>query len=221
MAQERLVQKVQVPALPIPKDSPIKQYLDDLNNILRLFFNLLANAVNNVFGDFGGRFLDVPNALYFSTVDQAVAVVDTPQVVTFNQTYLESGFSINGASNSQITATYSGVYNFQFIGQLSSGSASAKNIYLWITRNGTDLGYTAREFVLSGSGDIDEVIWNFNLDLAAGEYVEMTWVSDDIDVTMESVPPAVSPATPHPGVTSAVLTVNFISALPDTRPTPP
>jgi len=218
---ERLVQKVQAPALPIPKAGPLKQYLDDLNNILRLFFNLLVNAVNNVFGELGGRFIDVPNALYFSTVDQPIAVVDTPQVVTFNQTYLESGFSINGASNSQITATYSGVYNFQFIGQLSSGSASAKNVYLWISRNGTNLGYTAREFVLSGSGEIDEVIWNFNLDLAAGEYIEMVWVSDDIDVTMATVPPAVSPATPHPGVTSAVLTVNFISALPEVRPTPP
>ena len=218
---ERLVQKVQPPALPIPKAGPLKQYLDDLNNILRLFFNLLANAVNNVFGELGGRFIDVPNALYFSTVDQPIAVVNTAQVITFNQTYLQSGFSINGASNSQITATYSGVYNFQFIGQLSSGSASAKNIYLWITRNGIDLGYTAREFVLQGSGEIDEVIWNFNLDLAAGEYVEMTWVSNDIDVTMATVPPAVSPATPHPGVTSAVLTVNFISALPEVRPTPP
>ena len=218
---ERLVQKVQPHALPIPKASPLKQYLDDLNNILRLFFNLLANAVNNVFGELGGRFIDVPNALYFSTVDQPIAVVDTPQVVTFNQTYLQSGFTINGASNSQITATYGGVYNFQFIGQVSSGSASAKNIYLWISRNGTDLGYTAREFVLQGSGDIDEVIWNFNLDLAAGEYIEMKWVTDDIDVTMKTVPPAVSPATPHPGVTSAVLTVNFISALPETRPTPP
>ena len=217
----RLVQKVQVPALPIPKDSPLKQYLDDLNNILRLFFNLLANAVNNVFGELGGRFIDVPNALYFSTVDQPIAVVDTAQVVTFNQTYLESGFSINGASNSQITAVYGGVYNFQFIGQVSSGSASAKNIYLWISRDGTDLGYTAREFVLQGSGDIDEVIWNFNLDLAAGEYIEMKWVTDDIDVTMETVPPAVSPATPHPGVASAVLTINFISALPEVRPTPP
>jgi hypothetical protein len=195
--------------------------LDDLNNILRLFFNLIANAVNTVFGELGGRFIDVPNALYFSTVNQPIAVVDTPQVVTFNQTYLESGFELNGASNSQITATYGGVYNFQFIGQLSSGSSSAKNIYLWITRDGTDLGYTAREFVLSGSGEIDEVIWNFNLDLAAGEYIEMKWVSDDIDVTMATVPPAVSPATPHPGVTSAVLTVNFISALPEVRPTPP
>ena len=221
MAQERLVQKVQPPALPIPKAGPLKQYLDDLNNILRLFFNLVANAVNNVFGELGGRFLDVPNALYFSTVDQPIAVVDTAQPVTFNQTYLKSGFELNGGSNSQITATYSGVYNFQFIGQLSSGSASAKNIYLWITRNGTDLGYTAREFVLQGSGEIDEVIWNFNLDLAAGEYIEMTWVSDDINVTMATVPPAVSPATPHPGVTSAVLTINFISALPEVRPTPP
>lgn len=218
---ERLVQKVQAPALPISKAGPLKQYLDDLNNILRLFFNLLVNAVNNVFGELGGRFIDVPNALYFSTVDQPIAVVDTPQVITFNQTYLESGISINGASNSQITATYSGVYNFQFIGQLSSGSASAKNVYLWISRNGTNLGYTAREFVLSGSGEIDEIIWNFNLDLAAGEYIEMVWVSDDIDVTMATVPPAVSPATPHPGVTSAVVTINFISALPEVRPTPP
>ena len=218
---ERLVQKVQPPALPIPKAGPLKQYLDDLNNILRLFFNLVANAVNNVFGELGGRFLDVPNALYFSTVDQPIAVVDTAQVITFNQTYLESGFVLDGGTDSEITATYSGVYNFQFIGQLSSGSASAKNIYVWITRNGADLGYTAREFVLQGSGEIDEIIWNFNLDLAAGEYIEMTWVSDDINVTMATVPPAVSPATPHPGVTSAVLTINFISALPEVRPTPP
>jgi hypothetical protein len=56
----RLVQKVQVPALPIPKDSPLKQYLDDLNNILRLFFNLLANAVNNVFGELGAGLSTCP-----------------------------------------------------------------------------------------------------------------------------------------------------------------
>jgi hypothetical protein len=213
----RLVQKVQPPALPIPKESPLKQYLDDLNNILRLFFNLLANAVNSVFGELGGRFLDVPNALYFSTVDQPIAVVDTAQVVTFNQTYLESGFSINGASNSQITAVYDGVYNFQFTTQIVSGSASSKTIYLWISRNGTDLGYTAKDVVLSGSADVNEATWNFNLDLAAGEYVEMKWSSDDIDASLN----AEAAASPHPGIPSAVITVNFISALPEVRPTPP
>jgi hypothetical protein len=213
----RLVQKVQPPALPIPKETPLKQYLDDLNNILRLFFNLLANAVNSVFGELGGRFLDVPNALYFSTVDQPIAVVDTAQVVTFNQTYLESGFSINGASNSQITAVYDGVYNFQFTTQIVSGSASSKTIYLWISRNGTDLGYTAKDVVLSGSADVNEATWNFNLDLAAGEYVEMKWSSDDIDTSLN----AETATSPHPGVASAVITINFISALPEVRPTPP
>jgi hypothetical protein len=213
----RLVQKVQSPALPIPKDSPLKQYLDDLNNILRLFFNLLANAVNSVFGELGGRFLDVPNALYFSTVDQPIAVVDTAQVVTFNQTYLESGFSINGGSNSQITAVYGGVYNFQFTTQIVSSSASSKTIYLWISRNGTDLGYTAKDVVLQGSSDVNEATWNFNLDLAAGEYVEMKWSSDDIDASLNSE----AATSPHPGVASAVVTINFISALPETRPTPP
>ena len=214
---ERLVQKVQTPALPIPRPGPLKHYLDDLNNILRLFFNLLANAVNNVFGELGGRFIDVPNALYFSTVDQPIAAVDTAQVITFNQTYLESGFSINGASNSQITATYSGVYNFQFTTQLVSSSASSKTIYIWISRNGTDLGYTAKDVILSGSADVNEATWNFNLDLAAGEYVEMKWSSDDIDASLNSE----APASPHPGVASAVVTINFISALPEVRPTPP
>ncbi|MDF1853688.1 MAG: hypothetical protein P1U85_22835 [Verrucomicrobiales bacterium] len=214
---ERLVQKVQTPALPIPRPGPLKHYLDDLNNILRLFFNLLANAVNNVFGELGGRFIDVPNALYFSTVDQPIAVVNTGQVVTFNQTYLESGFSINGGSNSQITATYGGVYNFQFTTQIVSGSASSKTIYLWISRSGTDLGYTAKDVVLQGSSDVNEATWNFNLDLAAGEYVEMKWSSDDIDASLNSE----AATSPHPGVASAVVTINFISALPETRPTPP
>ena len=214
---ERLVQKVQPPALPIPKPGPLKQYLDDLNNILRLFFNLLANAVNNVFGELGGRFLDVPNALYFSTADQPIAAVDTAQVVTFNQTYLESGFSINGASNSQITATYGGVYNFQFTTQIASTSANSKTVFIWISRNGTDLGYTAKDFVLQGSSDVNEATWNFNLDLAAGEYVEMKWSSDNIDASLNSE----AATSPHPGVASAVVTINFISALPETRPTPP
>jgi len=212
-----LINKVEPPALPIPPESTLKSYLYDLNNILRLFFNRLANNLNLLTGDFGGRFVDVPNALYFSTVDQPIAVVDTAQVITFNQTYLENGFSINGGSNSQITATYSGVYNFQFTTQIVSSSASSKTVYLWISRNGTDLGYTAKNVILSGSADVNEATWNFNLDLAAGEYVEMKWSSDDIDASLNSE----AASSPHPGVASAVVTINFISVLPEVRPTPP
>ena len=213
----RLVQKVQPPALPIPKESPLKQYLDDLNNILRLFFNLVANAVNNVFGELGGRFIDVPNALYFSTVDQPIAVVDTAQVVTFNQTYLESGFELNGGSNSEITAVYGGVYNFQLTLTLTSTSGSSKDAYVWIARNGTDLGYTTRPYNISGSGRMLDIQWAFDIDVAAGEYLEFYWSGTSTNLELG----ASAAATPHPGIPSAIITVNFISALPETRPTPP
>ena len=215
--RDRLVQKVQPPALPIPKAGPLKQYLDDLNNILRLFFNLLANAVNTIFGELGGRFIDVPNALYFSTVDQPIAVVDVGQDVTFNATYLESGMTINGGNNSEITATYDGIYNIQLSAQPASSSASSKIVYVWIARNGTALGYTAKQFVLAGSADVKNLTYNFNIDLAAGEYIEIVWSSDNINTKLD----AQAATAAHPAVASAVLTINFISALPEVRPTPP
>ena len=43
--------KVQAPALPIPPAGPLKKYLDDLNNILRLYFNRLDNALRNTMAD--------------------------------------------------------------------------------------------------------------------------------------------------------------------------
>jgi len=217
MAQERLVQKVQPPALPIPKAGPLKQYLDDLNNILRLFFNLVANAVNNVFGEFGGRFLDVPNALYFSTADQALVASNTAQPVTFNQTYLESGFVQDGGTDSEITAVYGGVYSFQLTLTLTSTNGSSKDAYVWIARNGTDLGYTTRPYNISGSGRMLDIQWAFDIDVAAGEYIEFYWSGTNTNLELG----ASAAVTPHPGIPSAVLTVNFISALPETRPTPP
>ena len=111
---ERLVQKVQAPALPIPKAGPLKQYLDDLNNILRLFFNLVSNAVNSVFGEQGGRFIEAPNAKFFSTVDQTASVINTAYALQFENTYLDEAISITGTPKTRITPLYSGVYNLSF-----------------------------------------------------------------------------------------------------------
>jgi hypothetical protein len=202
----RLINKVEAPALPIPPERNIlRTYLDDLNNILRLFFNRLANNINLLTGEYGGQFVEVPNGLFFSTTDQPIAVINTAQVVSFENTYLSEAITINGGSNSQITATYSGIYNFQFVAQAVSNSASSKNVYVWIRRDGTDINYSARHLVLSGSND------------SKGSYIEMMWSSDDIDTKLDFE----AAATPHPGEPSAVITVTFVSVLPETLPTPP
>ena len=212
--RDRLVQKVQTPALPIPKDTPLKQYLDDLNNILRLFFNLLSNAVNAVFGDLGGRFLDMPNGLFFSTVDQPIAVVDVGQVISFNNTYLSNAVAITGVSNSRITATYSGVYNLQLAAEIASSSTSSKIVYVWITRDGSDVSYTARQYVLAGSSDVKQISYNFIIDLVAGQYIEFKWSSDDLDTALDTQAATVN----HPEVPSCSVAVTFASALPVVLP---
>jgi len=214
---EGLLGRVATPALPVAGMGPDKTHHDNLNNVLRLYFNSASNAVNSVTGHLGGRFLDQANALFYSIVDQTAATTNTGYPVQFENTYLNHGVTINGGSSSQITVEYSGIYNFQFTGSVYSVSASPKNVYLWIRRNGTDIGYSTKQYVLSGSGDAVPVTWNFNIDMTTGQYLEMIWATSDTTAILE----AAAPSSPHPGIPSAVMAVSLVSALPDTLPTPP
>lgn len=218
MSNERyLINKIQPPALPVAPQNPIRGYLDDLNNIMRLFFARAANNINLLTGADGGRFIDSPNGLFWDNGDQTLTTVNVAQPVRFNQTYLDNGMFINGATTSEITVTYSGVYNFQFNAMLRSTNASSKIAYIWIRRSGTDIGYSAREYLISGSGGILEINWNFNIDMQAGQYIQIMWAGDDTNMTLD----AIAPTSPHPGVPSAVIAVTFVSVLPDVIPTPP
>ena len=212
-----LLGKIAPPALPVSPTSPLKGYMDALNNVLRLFFNGISSATNALIGENGGRFLQSPNGLFFDILDQPLGAVNTAQAVQFREPYLTNGFEINGGSNTEITALYSGIYSFQFTAQLRSGSGSSKLAFLWIARNGTDIGYSAREYSISGSGKELEISWSFIIDLQAGDYIELEWTGNDIDLSLD----AVAPTSPHPGVSSAVVAITFVSALPETLPTPP
>ena len=213
---ERLVQKVPAPALPIPKPGPVKQYLDDLNNILRLFFNLVSNAVNSVFGEQGGRFIEAPNAKFFSTTDQTASVVDTAYALQFENTYLGEAISITGTPKTRITPLYSGVYNFELSVELTSSNANSKELSFWVRRSGVDIANTGRMHVVAGSGGVDDFEYSFTMDLTAGQYIELMWATDDTGITIDYQ----AAASPRPAVPSTLLTVVFVSALPETLPTP-
>ena len=213
---ERLVQKVPAPALPIPKAGPVKQYLDDLNNILRLFFNLVSNAVNSVFGEQGGRFIEAPNAKFFSTTDQTASVVDTAYALQFENTYLGEAISITGTPKTRITPLYSGVYNFELSVELTSSNANSKELSFWVRRSGVDIANTGRMHVVAGSGGVDDFEYSFTMDLTAGQYIELMWATDNTGITIDYQ----AAASPRPAVPSTLLTVVFVSALPETLPTP-
>jgi len=218
MSNTNKIKKVQPPALPVaPQQNPIRVYLDDLNNILRLFFNQIANTLNLLTGDNGGVFVSSPNGVFFDIGDQPIAAVNTAQPVRFNQTYLNTGVLINGPTTSEITVTNSGIYNFQFSGQLRSTSASSKTLYVWLSRNGINIGYSTREYLISGSGNSLEIAWNFNIDLLAGQYIQIIIAGDSTNMVLDSV----AATSPHPGIPSAVVSVTFVSALPAILPVLP
>jgi hypothetical protein len=213
---QRLVQKVQSPALPIPTGGPLKRYLDALNNILRLFFNLLSSAVNSVVGEYGGRFIEFPNAKFFSTVDQTASVINTAYALQFENTYLGEAISIAGTPKTQITPLYSGVYNFELSVELTSTNANSKELSFWVRRSGVDIANTGRLHVVSGSGGVDDFEYSFTIDLTAGQYIELMWATDDTGITIDYQ----AAASPRPAVPSTLLTVVFVSVVPETLPTP-
>jgi hypothetical protein len=211
------LQKTPPPALPYAVPAYTPTYIDQLLKVLRLYFNRVSDVLNAITGVNGGRYIDCPNGLFFSTTDQPIVAANTAQSIKLPIEYLNNAVRVNSVTDSRVYVDVGGVYNFQFSGQLLSGSASAKQVYIWISRNGTDIGYSTHQYTVSGSGNHLNISWNFDIDLDAGEYIEMQWAADDTNMKLEA---AVATAL-HPGMPSAVMAVNFIAPLPNPRPIAP
>ena len=205
------------PNLPLAPALYERVYHEANNNVLRLYFNRLDTVLRALFGSEGGQFIDTPNGLFFNTADQTFAATNTAYPVVFNNTYLNNAVALQAGSTSKIEVSISGVYNFQYSGQVKTTSSTDKTIYLWIARNGTDIGYSTHAWTFHDNNHYAEISWNFNIDLAAGEYIELQIAADSTAIRLD----AEAATAPHPGIPSGVLAVNFISPLPDPRPTPP
>jgi hypothetical protein len=88
---------------------------------------------------------------------------------------------------------------------------------VWLNRNGTNIGYSTREYLIAGSGNSLEIAWNFNIDLLAGQYIQIIIAGDSTNMSLDSV----AATSPHPGISSAVVAVSFVSALPAVLPVLP
>ena len=204
------------PFFPYAKEQYSREEMDYFINMMRQYFIqndlFTSSLINNV----GGRYIDMPNALFFDIGDQPIAVANTAYPVRFNQTYLNNGIRLEN-SGTEIHVDHAGIYNFQFSGQLTSTNSSSKTIAIWIRRNGVDITYSAHLYTLSGSGTHLAISWNFDIDVASDQHIQIMWSADATTVQLD----AVAPTAPHPGSSSAVMAVNFVSRTPEVLPTPP
>ena len=200
------IQKTAPPALPLAPEEYKRPFMDQNSNVLRLFFNRLVSTIDAVLDtDAGGKFLYMPYGGFYSTVAQTAAVVDTGYAVTFNTTNVQQ--KVDVVSNSRITVDNDGVYLIKASLQLESTNSSTKEVSVWLKKNGTDVAYSAHEYVVAGSGQKEIANWNNIISLTALDYVELFWATDDVNMELHTH----AAVAPRPAVASATVAVTFVS----------
>lgn len=137
------------------------------------------------------------------TTDQTPAAANTAYAITWSSALTASGISI-GTPASRIVVANAGLYNFSASFQLTSGSASVKNVWIWYRKNGVDIANSSLVTSMDSGTAIRAPSRTFLISLVAGDYVELMFAADDVNVTLDAIPAtAFAPAAP-----AALLSVN-------------
>lgn len=188
------------PALPIAPVEYQASFLNQNNNILRLFFNKLVGLMRDLI--YGLRVYGV----FCSTVDQTNPVGGSENLVTFNTTVAGNAILVGGTT-SQIHVQRSGIFSFAVSLQLDKTGGAAAAVFVWFKKNGTAVANSARKATIASSTTEVSVSWTQGLDLLAGDYVEVAWSSSDTAVTLEYT----ADSSPVAAIPSAMLTVTYVS----------
>jgi len=202
------------PNLPLAPGQYDSRYQEQLNNVLRLYFNRLNSNLLALFGPVGGQYLSNPFGAWSSDSDQTAVSTTTAYAVTFDVADVIDSVYLVG--NSKMTVTYSGVYNLQFSIQFANTDTQIHDVDVWAAINGTNLANSNSRFSVPNShGGTDGHLiaaLNLFLSLNAGDYVELYLCTNDVGVKIEQIPAASSPT--RPATPSVIATMSFVSALP-------
>ena len=203
-------QQPRLPGAPADYDP---NYANQLNNVLRLYFNQLDNSFAALLDSSGGAYVRNPYGAFSDFTDQT-ATANTATLVALATTDFSNQVTI---ATSKITVQNAGIYNLQFSVQLENNDNAPQDVFFWLKQNGTDIvgstgkvGLPARKNVGDPFHDIKG--WNYFLSMAATDYVEIYWSTTSANVSIQTYAASASPT--KPSTASVVATMSFVSALP-------
>lgn len=198
MTISQKIRNIVPPNLPVAPVEYQQRYQDQFSNVLRLFFNLIANAVN----------APRPHGSFYDTTTQTNPVANTVNLMKVNSTYDDSqtAFSVS-RDTTRIYVAETGVYNIAFSAQLDKTGGSASAVYIWLRVNGQNIAHSASKVVIDGPNSEIIAAWNWVLSLSANDYFELAWESPDTNVVL-----AETPASGNiPEIPSVIITVTWVS----------
>ena len=205
--------KVKAPTLPLAPVQYHQQYQDQLNNILRLYFNQIDALISQL--RIGAvSTLELPYGAFQDSTTQTAANTTTAYPITFNTTDYSNGVTLE--SSSHLKVAYAGLYNIQFSIQLQNTTNAPVDIDIWFRKNGTDIASSNSRYGLparKNPGDPFHVIATVNLfaSLQANDYVQLVWCTGDVGAGIVAYSAGTSPT--RPAIPSVITTVTFVSAL--------
>ncbi len=140
---------------------------------------------------------------FAKTSDQTPSAANTANALTWDSTLTANGVSIGGTT-SQIIVANAGLYKFSISLQLTSSSASIKNVWIWFRKNGVDVASSSMITSMDSATAIRTPSRNLFFSLVAGDYIEIMFASDSTAMTVDNIAAtAFAPAAP-----AALLSVN-------------
>ena len=144
-----------------------------------------------------------------SSVSQSVLNTATPRVLTYTDFGTLVGIT---ESAGKIYSTNGGSYLLTFCIQFSrSGGGGNSFAEAWIRINGVDVPNTNSRVLLAG-GSSSEIIMTIpvNVDLLAGDYVEVVFGTDNVLVIAEAIPARASPFV-APAIPSVIVNIDQVA----------
>jgi len=145
---------------------------------------------------------------FYDTTTQTATAINTAYSMTLNNTAENNGVSI--VSNSRITFTYAGTYNVQFSAQLDRTNSGSDTVEIWLRKNGVDVANSGGSVAMDGGAAASRRVpsWNYVLTVAAGDYLELMWLTTDTHVRLLSQSASTSPA--YPEIPSVIFTAQQV-----------
>jgi len=174
--------------LPPPPSAYNPNYEAQRNRLIELFSNGVYEKGQDVgiyapaklvYEGFYGQFK--------KTTSVSPAAANTAYAITFDTTENSNGVSI-GSPASRIVVTEDGIYNFSAHFIILSNNSSAKTVYFWFRKNGTNVSASAFLTTSNINGGHMASGRDHFFSLVAGDYIELMWAADSTNLELHASP---------------------------------
>ena len=201
---------------------PEKEYLvpneDQFRSQLRLYFNLLDTAFQDLLSDNGGYHIDFPKIEASYSANQTTTN-NTVTKVLWDTAGVLSGFTLN--ADSTATALYNGVYKIDYGLQAVNNANTVHELDVWLQIDGVDVPKSGVKFDVAArkSATVSSYLLAYSslvFEIEAGQSVGLYWATDQAyiagsqdGVYLQTTPAQASPFA-RPSIPSAIGSITYV-----------